>query len=163
MTANCITISRILFSLCLLVLSPSSVFFAVLYLLCGISDMLDGFAARKLHTESKSGERLDSLADLIFSIVYAVKIIPFLHLPVWIWIWTAFILVIKILGILIRSKKERKLCIAHSFANKLTGLMLFLLPLTVWLIDIKYSATLVCAVATVAAIEEIIFAERETV
>lgn len=155
MIANIITVSRILFSLSLFVLSPSSIPFAALYLLCGVTDVLDGFLARKLHTESKTGEWLDSIADLFFAIVYAVKILPLLCVPTWIWIWTAFIAVIKIFGILKRSKKERRFYIVHSFSNKLTGLLLFLLPMTIKLIDIKYSAVVVCTVATVAAIEEL--------
>lgn len=28
--------------------------------------MLDGFIARKMHTESKFGEKLDSFADIVF-------------------------------------------------------------------------------------------------
>ena len=70
MIANIITVSRMLFSLSLLAFSPTSYTFAALYLLCGVTDALDGFAARKLHTESEKGEVLDSAADLIFSAVY---------------------------------------------------------------------------------------------
>ena len=71
MIANIITVSRIFLSLCLFVLSPSSVPFAVLYLLCGVTDVLDGFVARKLHTESEKGGMLDSTADLFFAVAYA--------------------------------------------------------------------------------------------
>lgn len=154
MIANIITVCRIPFSLFLFVLSPSSSLFAVFYLLCGITDVLDGFLARKLHTESRTGERLDSVADLFFAAAYAVKILPLLCVPAWIWIWTALIAAEKILGILQRSKKKRSFYIAHSFVNKLTGLLIFLLPLTVRLFDVKYGAVVVCAVATLAATEE---------
>lgn len=140
-----------LFSLCLFAFSPYSIPFAVMYLLCGISDVMDGFLARKLHTESKNGAMLDSVADLIFAVVYAVKILPLLNIPLWIWIWTALIAAIKITGILLKSKKEQKLFIEHSFGNKLTGFLLFLLPLSVYIADVKYGAMLVCAVATVTA------------
>lgn len=156
MIANCISCSRILFSISLFVLSPSSVPFAVLYLLCGLSDVADGYLARKLHTESRAGERLDSIADLFFAAAYAVKIFPLLCLPIWIWIWTAFIAVIKTAGILMISKKEGRFNIAHSITNKLTGLLIFLLPLTICFIEVKYSAAVVCAVATVAATEEVL-------
>ena len=117
--------------------------------------MLDGFVARKLHTESETGARLDSIADLIFAFMYAVKILPHLSVPVYIWIWTAIIAVVKISGIFIKSKKEGKLFVEHSFLNKLTGVLLFVLPLTLRLIDIKYSAMFVCVIATFAVIEEI--------
>ncbi len=152
--ANIISISRILFSVVLLFFSPYSHIFAVLYLMCGITDVLDGFVARKLHTESKTGELLDSIADLFFAGAYALKILPFLNLPVWIWIWAALIAAVKIFGIFKKSKKEQKFCFAHSFENKLTGLLLFLLPMTVHLFNVKYSSAVVCAAALVAAVKE---------
>lgn len=42
----------------------------------------------------------------------------------------------------------------HSPANKLTGVVLFCMPLTLTVIDIRYSAVFACAVATYAAIQE---------
>lgn len=155
MIANSITVSRMLFSLLMLGLPMPSYLFAVCYLLCGVTDVLDGFVARKLHTKSEKGAMLDSTADLIFALIYAVKILPLLHIPLWIWIWTAGIAMVKISGIILTSKREHKLSIAHSFANKLTGILVFLLPLSAYIVDMKYSAAVVCAVATVATIEEI--------
>ena len=155
MIANSITVSRILFSLLLLVFPPSSLFFAALYLLCGISDILDGFAARKLHSESEKGAMLDSAADLFFALIYAVRILPLLHIPLWIWIWTAVIAGSKVVAVLLRSRKAHRLSIEHTFANKLTGLLVFLLPLSVHFVDVKYGAALVCAAATVAVMDEI--------
>ena len=156
MIANIITVSRILFSLVMIVFPPSSVAFAVLYLLCGVTDVLDGFIARKLHTESEKGAMLDSIADLFFALSYAVKILPVLNFQIWIWIWTAIIAAVKITGILITSKKIHKLSVEHSFENKLTGFLLFFLPLSVCVADVKYTATLVCAVATVTVIKEMV-------
>ena len=155
MIANCITVSRLLFSLAMILFPPSSVPFAVLYVLCGLTDVLDGFVARKLRTESKTGERLDSAADLFFAVVYAVKILRFLNIPLWIWIWTVIIASAKITEILIASKKTHRLSIEHSFGNKLMGLLLFFLPLSVCVVDVKYTAPLVCAVATGTVIKEI--------
>ena len=155
MIADLITVSRMLFSLLLTVFPLSSPLFAALYLLCGVSDVLDGFAARRLHTESEKGAVLDSAADLLFALVYAVKILPHLHVPLWIWIWTALIAALKLTVILLRSRKARRLSIEHSFANRLTGVLVFLLPLSVRIADVKYGAALVCAAASFAALGEI--------
>ena len=38
--------------------------------------------------------------------------------------------------------------------NKVTGLLLFLLPLTVPIVDFRYSSMAVCALATVSAVQE---------
>ena len=154
MIADSITLSRGLCSLVLLFLPLSFRAFAALYLLCGISDVLDGFLARKLHTASTRGARLDSGMDLLFALAYAVKILPRLSLPRWIWVWTAVLAAAKIVRIVASSRKERCLSIRHSFANKLTGVLAFLLPLTVCLTETAYAAALVCASATGAIIEE---------
>ena len=154
MIADCITVSRILFSLLLFGFFPNTVPFAVFYLLCGVTDVLDGFVARKLHTESKKGAMLDSASDLFFAVVYAVKILPLLNIPIWILIWTAIVAVTKIMSILIASKRVHRLSIEHSFGNRLTGLLLFLLPLSVCVADAKYGATLLCIVATITVIKE---------
>lgn len=159
--ANSITVSRMLFSLALLVLPPRSLPFVVLYLLCGLTDVLDGYIARKLHTESEKGAMLDSIADLLFAVVYAVKILPILKIPLWIWIWTAIIAVTKIICIVIASKKVHRLEIEHSLGNKLTGLLLFLLPLSACVADGKYGVILVCIVATITVIIEVFNAVQD--
>ncbi|MDO4816035.1 MAG: CDP-alcohol phosphatidyltransferase family protein [Bacillota bacterium] len=156
MIANGVTISRILFSILMLGLPSSSGAFAALYLLCGATDVLDGFLARRLHTESEKGERLDSAADLVFAAVYAVKVLPALQIPLWIWVWTALIAVEKTAGILQRRKGEGRLHIEHSAANKLTGLLIFLLPLISNFADVKYGAAIACATASFAATEELL-------
>lgn len=45
---------------------PATAAFWTVYGLCGISDMADGYLARRLHAESKRGAMLDSVADLCF-------------------------------------------------------------------------------------------------
>ena len=155
MIADSITVSRILFSLLLLVFSPHSPFFAAFYLLCGLTDVLDGFVARKLHTESEKGAALDSAADLIFAVVYAVKILPCLSIPLWVWIWTGLIAVSKATGILMESRKAHRLQIPHSFGNRLTGLLLFFLPLSACFADVKFGVILVCIIASLTALKEL--------
>lgn len=49
--------------------------FWTLYLLCGLSDVLDGAVARLTGTVSRLGERLDTLADIIFVAVWLVLFI----------------------------------------------------------------------------------------
>ena len=156
MTADIITLSRIPFSVLLLVFKQNSYPFAVFYLLCGVTDVLDGFVARKFHTESEKGAKLDSIADLIFAVVYAVRILPLLSVPYWIWVWIAIIAAIKVAGFVIAGRKAKKFSIEHSFGNKLTGILLFLLPLSIHAADVKYTATVVCVAATVTTISEII-------
>ena len=158
--ANLITLFRIVLSIALLFLSPLSIAFGILYLLGGISDMADGFVARKTHTESETGAKLDSAADLIFVTVSAVKLLSLVRLNTWLWIWIAAIALIKIAAMILRFVRVHAFAPPHSIANKLTGVLLFLLPLTLPLADIHYPAALICAVATFAAIQDILSLER---
>ena len=63
---NAISAFRIAGSISLLFCEVTGWQFWVLYALCGISDMVDGWLARKLHAETKAGAILDSVADLVF-------------------------------------------------------------------------------------------------
>ena len=71
--ANIITASRIVFSLPLLFISLSSAWFYALYLLCGLSDMIDGTVARKTNSAREFGARLDTLSDFVFMSVALIK------------------------------------------------------------------------------------------
>ncbi len=75
-----------------------SVPFFIIYSYCGLSDMADGFFARKYNTGSQFGEKIDSLADIVFVLTTMVKIIPSLNLPKEILIWIVAIAIIKFFG-----------------------------------------------------------------
>ena len=152
--ANIITASRILFSALLLFLPVLGVGFYITYLLCGVTDMFDGTIARKTGTVSEFGARLDSVADIAFLGASLIKCLPIIVIPPWMWIWVGIIALIRIGGVLFGFVRTRKLVFLHTFLNKATGLILFLLPLTLSFLDIKYSGILACIVATAAVIQE---------
>ncbi len=152
--ANIITACRILCSMFLLFLPVQSSPFFILYLLCGVSDMADGAVARKTNSVSEAGARLDTVADLIFAAVSFAKWLPVLPIPVRVWVWFAVIAVIRIRNMLSDFIDRKPFTTPHTALNKLTGLLLFLLPLTLPLIDFRYSSVIVCSIATVSAIHE---------
>lgn len=152
--ANIITAIRILCSIALLFCEALSPWFYALYITAGVSDMVDGWVARKTNTVSEFGSKLDTVADIIFVVVCLVKLLPVLHLPVWIYIWVGLIACIKAFNIVYSYIVRKQFLADHSIPNKVTGALLFLLPLTLSVIDVKYSAAVVCAVATVAAVRE---------
>ena len=57
--ANIITAPRILLSVVLLFLPILGAGFYVIYLLCGVTDMIDGTVARKTGAVSEFGAKLD--------------------------------------------------------------------------------------------------------
>ena len=152
--ANIITGSRVAFSLPLLFISLSSVWFYILYLFCGLSDILDGTIARKTNTVSSFGSKLDTAADFVFMAVCVVKLLPKMNIPVWLWIWIAVIAIVKFTNIIWGFIRRKKLVDYHTFLNKTTGLLLFFLPLTLQFIVPTHSFAVVCTIATIAAIQE---------
>lgn len=78
---NCITLSRIGLALLLLYLAPLGTGFTVVYLLCGITDLLDGPIARMTGTVSSFGAKLDSVADMTLAGTALYTLYPFLGLP----------------------------------------------------------------------------------
>ena len=151
---NGITLLRILCSLVLLFCMPLSLPFYVLYTAAGLSDIFDGWIARKTNTASKFGAKLDTFADIVFAAVTLIKLLPILELPVWIIIWVGVIALIKLVNIAIGFVRKHTLTAVHSVINKVTGALVFILPFTLPIINIRYTAPLVCIVATVAAITE---------
>jgi len=116
--------------------------------------MVDGTIARKTNAVSSFGERLDTIADFIFFAVSLIKLFPVIHIPKWIWVWIAIIAIIKIFSVISGFVYKKKLISLHILMNKITGLLLFLLPLTFQFVEIKYSLIAVCIVATFSAIQE---------
>ena len=159
--ANIITGSRIVFGLPLLFLPLSSAWFYVFYLLCGLSDMIDGTVARKTNSASEFGARLDTLSDFVFMSVALIKFVPYFHIPTWLWIWIGIIAMIKLGNAALGFVRTKKLVSPHTLLNKLTGLLLFLLPVTISFVDLTYTLPIVCAVATVAAIHEWYYMEKK--
>ena len=158
--ANIITGSRIAVSLPLLFIPLSSAWFYALYLLCGFTDMVDGTVARKTDAVGGFGAKLDTVADFVFMLVCAVKILPILHIPIWLWVWIALIALIKILNIALVFIAKKKLISIHSVFNKITGFALFLLPLSLHFVEAADGAFAVCVLATAAGIEEIFLTAR---
>lgn len=107
--ANAITGSRILFALLMLFFPVFSLEFYALYLLAGISDMVDGTIARKTGGVSDFGARLDTAADMVFAAVSLMKFLPALPIPVWLWVWMGGIAVFRLGNLAagyVRSKKN---------------------------------------------------------
>ena len=152
--ANIITGVRILCAAALLFCRPSSPAFYALYLTAGFSDMIDGAIARKTNTADEFGANLDTAADLLLVAVCLIKLIPVLDIPAWLTVWIAVLALIKLINIVSGYVMRRRFVSVHSLMNKLTGIMLFALPLTLRVIDLKYSGAIVCAAATFAAVQE---------
>ena len=122
MMANAITIFRMAASIVLLFCPVFSPIFYALYLIAGLSDMVDGIIARKTNSVSEFGSKFDSIADFIFVAVCLIKILPVMDIPIWLYVWTAVIALIKVINILsgygfiFYQKRKSELGIIRNFA-----------------------------------------------
>ena len=151
---NVISALRFLGAVCLLFFRVESWAFWVIYFGCGLSDMADGYLARKLGCESKTGAILDSLADLVFVVCCCFMLIPALAFPKWLWIWGGVIVAIKVINQISALVMYKKCIFPHTIANKVTGVQLFVgVPITLW-INSVVPIIIIAVVATFAAVQE---------
>ena len=149
---NIISVLRIAGSLGLHFCDVTGVVYWIIYVLCGISDIVDGWLARKLKCVTRTGALLDSLADICFVTCCVWKLLPILELPHWLWLWGGVIVVIKIVNQLLAIVMYGRCYFPHTTANKATGFLLFIaVPMIIWSI---VPITIVASVATFAAIHE---------
>ena len=152
-----ITALRVFGAFCLLFFVVCSPVFWAIYFVCGLSDMVDGYLARKFRCESKAGAVLDSLADLVFVACCCYKLIPALAFPKWLWIWGGVIVAIKAINQISALVMYKELQFPHTVANKVTGFLLFLgVPLAVFL-ESAVPMVVIAVVATFAAVQEGLF------
>ena len=149
---NVISVLRIAGSISLLFCDVRGWPFWSLYVLGGLSDIIDGWLARKLHAESKTGAILDSVSDIVFVACCAISLLPVLEIPIWLWIWAGVIVIIKIVNQISSLVVCKRFCFPHTLANKLTGFLLFLMVPTMFWSMIPIS--IVAAIATFAAVQE---------
>lgn len=151
--ANIVTGCRIWGSILLLFFPAFSAAFYIIYIACGLSDMIDGTIARATNSTSELGSKIDTAADLAFVTVSSIKILPTISIPGWLWIWVVVIAIIRVGNIIWGYISRRQFISLHTIMNKIAGL-LFLLPLTLFFVELKYSSIAVCSTATFASIQE---------
>ena len=152
--ANYISISRAITSIMLAITETFSKAFCIIYIYCGISDILDGFIARKSKNESRIGARLDSVSDILFIIVAMIKILPAVYLSKGIIIWTFIIALIKITNLICACIIYKKIVFIHTTANKITGFILFIAPFIIVNANKIIIEIIICSIATFAALQE---------
>ncbi len=151
---NLLSASRIVLCLPLLLVDAMTVPFWVLYVIAGLTDMLDGFLARRWGVESKFGARLDSCADFVFVLVVGYKLFPWLKLPIALWMMIGLIAVVKIINAISLYRKIHRIEFLHTHANKLTGFLLFIGMMAIGQSYFVSVAWVISCIALFAAIQE---------
>ena len=155
---NIITSLRIVGTFLLLFTKPLSLWFYVVYISTGITDVFDGFIARKLKITSEFGAKLDSIADLLFYSVMLILLLPILWetLPISLWIGVAVVLAFRLAAYITAAIKYGKFASSHSLFNKITSALVFLIP---FIITNPYNVPLcwvICLISGFASFKEFI-------
>ena len=160
---NLLTLARIICAVGLIFTEAGGSAFLVFYLICGITDAVDGTVARLTGTASEFGAKLDSVADLLFYSIMVLRFFPVLLETVSGHIWFAIILIVLIrVGLYLGfALKHHALISNHTYLNKLTGALVFCLPFVVNTKGFGVYSVLVCIVAFSAAIYEWVIAFRD--
>ena len=130
---NCLTAARLLGAVIMMFISAMTPLFLVVYAISGLTDAVDGYAARKLGGETEFGSKLDSVSDLAFYSVMLIKTFPFLYaeLPHLIWWFVLSVMAFRLLIYIVNAAVKKELLSSHSYLNKASGFMLFCLPFIV--------------------------------
>lgn len=96
---NWITALRLAGAAGLLLCRPLSAGFFVMYILCGLSDGLDGAAARKWNAATPAGAAFDSAADAAFAASALWVLLPLLRMQTWMLIWLAGIALLRTVSV----------------------------------------------------------------
>ena len=151
---NFLSASRIALCLPLLLVDAMTLPFWVFYLIAGLTDIFDGFLARRWGVESKFGARLDSWADFVFVLAVGYKLFPWLKLPATLWMMIGIIALVKASNAFSVYLVKQRIAFLHTKANKLTGFLLFIGMMAIGQSYFIPVAWMITCIALFAAIQE---------
>ena len=123
---NILSLSRILLSPVLFMIAGKKIMLFLLLSLIGLTDVLDGFVARKIKKETMIGAWLDSIADFVFFISFIIYSVWFeLEYMIKLQYFIIVIITIKLLSVVTGFIKYRQPGLLHTIANKITHIIVF--------------------------------------
>jgi len=153
---NILSGSRIILALSLLLFTPFSVEFMTIYVIAGLTDLLDGLLAKKLNCQSAIGANLDGAADLLLAGVVLWMLLPVMVMPGWATIVVLSILGIRLVSALVAYARFREFVMLHTLANKVTAVIAFLFPVLYIIMPTDILLAAACFVAFIAFSEDLL-------
>lgn len=154
--ANWVTGSRFLFAVLLACVEPFSPLFWAMYLCGGISDLVDGPIARRLHQQSDAGAELDSAADFLFVLCVAIAVVRSTGIPAWALCLAGAAALARLAAYGIGYLKYHTFPALHTVLNKAAGALLFIFPVLYRLLGMDTACLITCSAALLSAGEELI-------
>lgn len=155
---NCITSLRILGAFIMMFTTIFTKEFYIVYTLCGVTDVLDGFVARMTKKTTEFGAKLDSVADLLFYGTMLFKLLPEMlsAMPNAMPVMIASLLALRVCSYLIAAFRYKKFASLHTYMNKASGFSCFLMPYLVNFVPQNVVYSIVYAIAMLAGLEELL-------
>lgn len=155
--ANYFTISRMILSIILLFFLNDKPVFLIIFSIAFITDAIDGRVARATKTQSDLGSKLDDIADTMLGAVMGIAIFVWLGMELLVYLGFASILIaIRLFNVYYTKQKFGKVYVIHTYGNKLTSFIAYLIPITFILFDTYAFFYIVIIVGTLASLEECI-------
>lgn len=151
--ANIISLSRVAGAIALFFFNDISTAFLIIYVLCGITDLIDGPIARKTNSTSPLGATLDTVGDVATYLALTKVLIIKKLVAGWILAWILSAGVLFGVGALISKRRFGKLYLPHTYLGKIFGGAVFVLPLAMQFMPGYVWMSVICSIATVHAFE----------
>ena len=158
--ANIISSSRIIAAISLFFFTKVSYPFVIVYVFCGLTDLVDGKLARKLNITSSIGALLDTIGDVLTYLAFVKILIIQQLIPLWFIVWYIVAMIGNGIAAIIAKKRFGEFYFIHSLFGKVLGVSLFILPLMLRMTEKIQNnnyicLSVICVVATLSAFETI--------
>ena len=153
---NALSWMRILCALGLFLFVPFSLWFMVLYIFAGVSDMIDGLIARKLNAGSVFGANLDSASDLVFACIGLYILLPVVDFPAWAAPVAIGLVSTRFISMAIAGVRFKQFVMLHTIGNKvfvgIAWLIFLIYPLVS---DITVFLIIGCIIGFITCLEDL--------
>lgn len=111
--------------------APASRYYSFQCRLCvgGSYGYAGWFLGSKIRRRYRAGARLDSLCDMIFLLCAGGKLLPLFPMTMGLWAVTGVTALWKVWNLIYAKRQLGQAKSLHTTLNRLTGLLLFMLPL----------------------------------
>ena len=152
---NIISFVRLVMAIPLMLLTPFELPFMIIYVMAGVSDMIDGPLARKYNVTSQLGATLDASADILLILIVVFRILPLIEFSSWLVVWIAIVIIIKALSSVVGYIRHKRFILLHTYLNKFFVVVLFLFPIFYLFVETDILIIVLLAIATIAFLEDI--------
>ena len=152
---NMLSFMRLILIIPLVFLTPFEVPFMIIYVVAGVTDMIDGPIARRFNVTSQFGAALDGGADFLMILVVVFRILPLIELPIWVIIWIFIVIGMKVMGVVIGYFRHKQLIFMHTYIGKFFVFSLFLFPVFYLFMNVVLLLTVLLILATIVMVEDL--------